>query len=94
MENESVIDQPTRWDRRCPQCSVEIQEVARRCWNCGADIPAKDFDESEYRASSVEPEAVEGISISLLVALAFVIPLFLLGWAAYAVLSRAMQFLF
>ncbi|MCC6491729.1 MAG: zinc ribbon domain-containing protein [Pirellulales bacterium] len=94
MEEQPVKPPAKEWDIRCPHCGAELQEVARRCWNCGADIPAQGFDDSEYRASTVEPEAVEGISISLVVALAFMIPLILLAWAAYAVLSPVLQLLF
>ncbi len=94
MDAEPVIEQPPTWDGRCPKCGAEVQEVARRCWNCGADIPARGFDESEYRPSALDGDSVEGLSVSFIVVLAFAIPLLVIGWLAYSLLSSVLQFWF
>lgn len=80
----------SEWNLACPQCGAEVQAVARRCWKCGADIPAGDFDESEYRPGAMEPEAVEGLSVSLIVVLAFAIPLAVLGFIVYALMRNVL----
>jgi hypothetical protein len=73
----------TTWDQACPHCGAEVQDAARRCWQCGQDFPAEGVDESEYRPS--DDQALAGTaSVLLTVGLATIVIsiMFVILWGA------------
>jgi len=51
----AIAEPTTAWKRACPHCGAELQEAARRCWQCRADFPAEGVDESDF--SPTDPES-------------------------------------
>ena len=68
----------TAWNRTCPHCGAHIQPVARGCWQCGAQLDEPDSAQLDYRPTN--PEEVTALSVSILTALAIVLPLLFFVW--------------
>jgi hypothetical protein len=70
-QSADIGDVETRWDRDCPHCGAKVQPVARACWQCGAQINDPDSEHLDYRAPAIDADEVSGMSISVLLAIAF-----------------------
>jgi predicted amidophosphoribosyltransferase len=68
----------TPWNRTCPHCGAQIQQVARGCWQCGAELDEPDAQNLDYRPTN--PEEVTALSVSILTALAIALPLLFFVW--------------
>ena len=68
----------TAWHRPCPRCGALIQPVARGCWQCGAQLDDPDSQHLDYRPTN--PDEVTALSVSILTALAIVLPILFLVW--------------
>jgi hypothetical protein len=93
MAEPSANDMPadsspqTGWTRICPACQAKVQPVARGCWRCGALISEPDTEHPDYRPPLVDPEAVNGVSISILIGMLFLLPVVLVVWAVATMLN-------
>lgn len=93
MAEPSANDTPadsspqTEWTRICPACQAKVQPVARGCWRCGALISEPDTEHPDYRPPLVDPEALNGVSMSILIGLLFLLPVVLVVWAVATMLK-------
>ena len=74
----------TAWNRTCPRCGAHIQPVARGCWQCGAQLDEPDSVQLDYRPTN--PDEVTAVSVSILTAIAIVIPILFFVWL-YSLIS-------
>ncbi len=77
----------SQWTGICPACHAKVQPAARGCWRCGALISDADTEKPDYRPPLVDPDALSGVSISILIALIFFIPVVLALWAFVSLLN-------
>ena len=70
----------TDWNRACPHCGAKVQAVARACWQCGAQLTDLDSEHPDYRPPAIDPDEVSGMSISVLLAIGFLVPVAFVLW--------------
>ena len=83
----SATAEDTAWTKLCPHCQAKVQAVARGCWNCGALISDADTEKPDYRPPLVDPDAASGVSIAILIAIIFFVPVVLVLWALVSMLN-------
>jgi hypothetical protein len=75
-----IRDADTDWNRPCPHCGAKVQSVARACWQCGAQINDPNSEHLDYKAPAVDADEVSGMSISVLLAIAFFLAVAFVLW--------------
>jgi hypothetical protein len=68
----------TAWNRSCPHCGATIQPAARACWQCRAELSEPDAEQLDYRP--INAEETQAVSVSILAALAVLLPISFLLW--------------
>ena len=79
-QSTDIRDADTDWSRDCPHCGAKIQPVARACWQCRAQITDPDSEHPDYRPPAIDPDELSGMSISVLLAIGFFLPVAFVLW--------------
>ena len=75
-----IRDVDAHWNRACPHCGAKVQPVARACWQCGAQISDPDSEHADYRPPAIDADEVSGMSISVLLSIAFFLSVAFVLW--------------